>query len=556
MNQVVQSPLPLDVNVQLGEALNVALVDRRQESIAFFNQFNAFQRGQIAAEVWQVGLRALEHAQAGANAARLEDVGKALLEDVQVKLQGYVDSQSQVVETQLRGFLDPRDGRLMVRLDGLLKEGGELARVLQQHTGPGSKLQTTIMASITPLLNRLNPTDQDGVVLMIKRQVEQVLGASQAAVRDALDPAVERSAANRFLTGLREQLKAAGTAQEKQFAQVTAALDANNEQSLLSRLLRETRAAQAQVLAALNPSDEKSLLAPLKKTIEDLLAGYQQQQMAALETQRVRQAAFEKDILEKVTRLETRKDALRRGVKAGQAFEVQVFDFVNSMFAAGPYDIEFTGNTAPPGSRRKVGDVVLAFNGESRFTGSRVVLEAKHEGGMSQKKALIELADARDNRGAHVGVFVLSSAAAEASQGFPAFVRCGCDILVQWNPDDPASDAYLHAALLLALALAARIQTHEVVDELRELETLEKVLTSHLQRTEGLQKKAKTMVATANELASELNVGVEEVRDMAGAIKRLLRSARAEHAVDVETSSEQVAAVNQLGSEGLALPPG
>jgi hypothetical protein len=30
---------------------------------------------------------------------------------------------------------------------------------------------------------------------------------------------------------------------------------------------------------------------------------------------------------------------------------------------------------------------------------------------------------------------------------------------VQWSPDEPASDAYLHAALLLALALAARLQT-------------------------------------------------------------------------------------------------
>jgi hypothetical protein len=91
--------------------------------------------------------------------------------------------------------------------------------------------------------------------------------------------------------------------------------------------------------------------------------------MEALETQRVRQAAFEKDILEKVTRLETRKDALRRGVKAGQDFEVQVCEFTSSILSGGPYDVEFTGNTAPPGSRRKVGDVVVAFNSESRFSG-------------------------------------------------------------------------------------------------------------------------------------------------------------------------------------------
>jgi hypothetical protein len=161
MNQVVQSPLPLDVNVQLGEALNVTVVDRRQESIAFFNHFNAFQRGQIAAEVWQVGLRALEHAQAGANAARLEDVGKALLEDVQDKLQAHVDAQTKEVEAQLRGFLDPKDGRLMQRLDGLLKDNGELARVLQQHTGPGSKMQSTLLGGDQPAAADAEP-DRSG----------------------------------------------------------------------------------------------------------------------------------------------------------------------------------------------------------------------------------------------------------------------------------------------------------------------------------------------------------------------------------------------------------
>lgn len=118
-------------------------------------------------------------------------------------MQAHVDAQARGVEAQLRSFLDPKDGRLMQRLDGLLKDNGELARMLQQHTGPGSKLQTTMMAAIAPLLNRLNPTEQDGVVLMIKRQVEQVLGASQAAVKDALDPMVEKSAANRFLGRVR-----------------------------------------------------------------------------------------------------------------------------------------------------------------------------------------------------------------------------------------------------------------------------------------------------------------------------------------------------------------
>lgn len=131
MNQIVQSLLPLDASVQLGETLAVSLVDRRPESVEFFHPFTQPQRGELAREAWQIGLRALESAQASANAARLEDVGKSLIADVQAALQAHVDAQTREVEGQLRGFLDPKDGRLMQRLDGLLKDGGELARLLQ-----------------------------------------------------------------------------------------------------------------------------------------------------------------------------------------------------------------------------------------------------------------------------------------------------------------------------------------------------------------------------------------------------------------------------------------
>lgn len=553
MNQLVQS-LPLDATVQLGETVAVSLVDRRPDSIDFFNLFSETQRGQIAGEAWQIGLRALESAQASANAARLEDVGKTLLADVQTKLQAHVDAQTREVEAQLRGFLDPKDGRLMHRLDGLFKDGGELANLLHRHTGPGSKLQTTLTTAIGPLLRALSPTEQDGVVATLRRQVDEVVRASHVAVQEALDPMRDKSAAGRFLAGLTEKLNTAGAAQEQRLAQVTAALDANDEKSLLSRLLRETRAAQQQVLVALNPSDEKSLLAPLKKTIEDLLAGYQRQQMEAIEAQRIRQATFEQTVLEKVTRLETRKDALRRGIKAGQDFEVHVFEFVHAALGGGPYVVDFTANTAALGSTRKLGDVVVDFTGESRFAGSRVVIEAKDREGMTQKKALEELAAARQLRGAQVGVFVLSSMAVGERSGFPAFARCGCDILVQWHPDEPASDAYLHAAVLLAMALAARLQQGAAIDELKEIEILEKGLTSHLQRLEALQKKATKLQALADEMVRELSAGVGEARDLADGIKGLLRSARAEQAGDVEFGGDSVGASNQLGPEGMALP--
>ncbi|MBK7829349.1 hypothetical protein [Nannocystis sp.] len=196
----------------------------------------------------------------------------------------------------------------------------------------------------------------------------------------------------------------------------------------------------------------------------------------------------------------------------------------------------------------------MDFTSESRFAGSRVVIEAKDREGMTQKKALDELAAARQLRGAQVGVFVLSSMAVGERSGFPAFARCGCDILVQWHPDEPASDAYLHAAVLLAMALAARLQQGTAVDELKEIEALEKGLTTHLQRLEGLQKKAAKLQTLADEMVRDLSTGVGEARGLADGIKGLLRSARAEQAGDIDFGEDSVTASNQLGPEGMALP--
>jgi hypothetical protein len=60
-------------------------------------------------------------------------------------------------------------------------------------------------------------------------------------------------------------------------------------------------------------------------------------------------------------------------------------------------------------------------------------------------------------------------------------------------------------------------------------------------------------VTTANDIAGELSHGVEDAKTMTEAITRLLRSARAEQAGDIEATNVHVVALSQLGPEGLAL---
>lgn len=63
-----------------------------------------------------------------------------------------------------------------------------------------------------------------------------------------------------------------------------------------------------------------------------------------------------------------------------------------------------------------------------------------------------------------------------------------------------------------------------------------------MQRIEKLQEKAAQLQMLANEMIGELNTGVGEAREMADGLKRLLRSARAEQAGDVEFTGEGVGA--------------
>ena len=69
----------------------------------------------------------------------------------------------------------------------------------------------------------------------------------------ALDPLAEDGAVARFLRSLREELKGADEDRAKQLSAALAALDANDESSLLSRLVRETHHARQEVLVGREP---------------------------------------------------------------------------------------------------------------------------------------------------------------------------------------------------------------------------------------------------------------------------------------------------------------
>jgi hypothetical protein len=83
-------------------------------------------------------------------------------------------------------------------------------------------------------------------------------------------------------------------------------------------------------------------------------------------------------------------------------------------------------------------------------------------------------------------VFVI--ARSHAPEGFPTFARFGSNVLVVRDETDVAADAYLHAAILLGLALATRVRTVGDQGDLKALREIEERIEDELQRLERMEK--------------------------------------------------------------------
>ena len=95
------------------------------------------------------------------------------------------------------------------------------------------------------------------------------------------------------------------------------------------------------------------------------------------------------------------------------------------------------GDTAGKISRCKVGDHVVTLGPESAAPGANIVCESKAVRSVVLSAALAEIQQARENRDAQVGVFVVFPPLSPPATVEPLKRVHGNDIVVVWNQDDP-----------------------------------------------------------------------------------------------------------------------
>lgn len=382
-------------------------------------------RERYALAALRVGVLALRTASGQVDAASLREAGQSFLVEVRQLLSARATETTERVASALTQYLDPQSGVLPQRLQALVREDGELERLLRAHVGADdSMLARSLAAHLgegSPIFKLLSPTDANGLRAQLTKALEEALADQRKHI-------------------LREfSLDQKDSALSRLFAEFS--LD--DEKSALSRLSKMLETTSEQIGKNFTLDDESSALARMKRellgTIEQLARG---------------NVEFQSQVREALTRLDTRKKSEAITTRHGIAFEERLGALLADEAQRLGDLHEASGDTTGAIKQCKKGDHVIELSADSAAAHARIVWEAKEKQGYSLRSALEEIDEARRNRQAQVGVFVFSRKA--VPEGLESLQRYGSDVVVVWDAEDPSSDLCVRAAYSLARALAVR----------------------------------------------------------------------------------------------------
>ncbi|MFI5255104.1 MAG: hypothetical protein ACHQ15_06580, partial [Candidatus Limnocylindrales bacterium] len=232
----------------------------------------------------------------------------------------------------------------------------------------------------------------------------------------------------------------------------------------LERFLGDKGALRAYVNELFDPAKRDSAIGRMQELLGRYFDGDASRLALLLDPTRLNSPLhqFRVEINEGFARLNERLSAIEAAAAAraseraksaakGGDFEALLEDLLGSIARGGGDLLDRTADEAGAVIRSKKGDFVLTVDPRlTRGADVRLVVEAKDRE-MSMRAIREELREARENRGAAVGIVVFTPAHAPA--GIDPFTVLGEDVYCVIDPEDP-QPAVLEAAVRLARLLA------------------------------------------------------------------------------------------------------
>ncbi|HMI88020.1 MAG TPA: hypothetical protein VK550_28245 [Polyangiaceae bacterium] len=412
-------------------------------------------RDVYAKQALRLGVLALRQASGALDAQTIQRESERMLDSVRQLLIDRTGQFTDGVTKVLGSYLDPMSGSLPLRLERLMQGGGELEMMLAKHVdGERSGLAQTLAQHVgqqSPLFKLLSPEQSDGLVATLE-------GTIQAALKAQADHVLQQFSLDRPDSALTRLLHEVTTSNGTLRSELTSDVKAitkefslDHEGSALNRLSATLDKTCRAVQTSLTLDDAASPLSRLRLELRSVLDA-----LAATNAQ------FQTEVRTTLEGIKVRREEADRSPRHGNTFEANVGEFLCGEAKRLDDTYEAVG-TLKGQADRKTGDHVLTLSPDSGAPGARIVCEAKARKAYTERAALEEIALARKNRDAQVGLVVMDRAT--APEGLDVLRRVGQDILVVWDAEDVASDLNLRLAVSVARALCVRARMAATQDE-------------------------------------------------------------------------------------------
>ena len=476
-------------------------------------------RDTLALTALRIGVTALQGARGQVDAAVVRREGDRLVAELKGALDAHREGLGGRLETTLKEWFDPQSGKLPERIRGLVKKDGELETVLQRAVGgDGSALVTTLEAHVgpgSPLMRVLSPTESEGLLQSLGQAVESQLRLQREQILQQFSLDKGDSALSRLVKELERKHGDLTTELKGRVDHVVREFSFDVEDSALRRLVDRVDQAHRKITREFSLDEDNSALGNLRKQLLGVLDEHEQ-----------RNVAFQQMVVEQLGRMQGAKAEADRGTRHGLTFEQALFGFVQRLAQPAGDIAAFMGNETGAIRHNKKGDVVLTLGADAAAAGARIVIEAKQDASYSLRRAADEMAEARKNRTAEVGVFVFSRRT--APEGLQVLQRVGPDVFVVWDAEDPASDVVLEAALFLAKALVTR-GAQDAEEQTVDPERFERAINDiekHANSLDDVSRSAETIKSGAERILDRVRKDQAAFRRQVDELRRLLDALR------------------------------
>jgi hypothetical protein len=423
------------------------LVTDRDVIAALLDYPEGDERNRYALEALKIGVLALRHVGGQATA----DLIQREVRGMQQALEQHHKIVHGQLSSTLQDYFDPKNGRFSHRVHGLVAQDGELAQLIKGFIdGENSQLARTLVAHIgsdSPLMKQLDPRQSEGLLSVLKQTVDAQLGQQRDQVLKEFSLDNKDGALSRLVCELNTRHGNLTKDLGEKIDDVVKEFSLDKQDSALSRLVQNVDRAQRTITNEFSLDSDTSALSRLKRELHDLLAVAEKKNQL-----------FQEEVKVSLARIVTARQEADRSTRHGLVFQDAVCEFLaREAQHAGDIAIP-TGHATGLIKNCKVGDCVIELGPDSAAPGSKIVIEAKEEAGVTLARAREEIETARKNRGADWGLFVFSRKTAPT--GLEPFQRYGNDLVVVWDAEDPANDVFLKAGVIAARALCFRAERH------------------------------------------------------------------------------------------------